>query len=193
MKRLPTLPDAEGLRRRLADRPWRLLESGPGNGAWNMAADVALLGAAAREDAPPTLRFYSWAPAAVSLGRNQLLIGVNLEAARRRGWDTVRRPTGGAGVLHASELTYSVVLPPSTLGRAGVRTSYAVLTAAVERGLRSLLGDAWAPAPQRPAFNAAPAPPSCFALVSACDTALACGKLAGSAQLRRGGALLQHG
>src|SRR5688500_17310665 len=121
MKRLPTLLETDGLRRRLAARPWRLLERGSGTGVWNMAADVALLGAAAREDAPPTLRLYSWAPAAVSLGRNQSLTGLNLEAARRRGWDTVRRPTGGAGVLHASELTYSVVLPPSVLGRAGVR------------------------------------------------------------------------
>src|SRR5688500_613338 len=79
---------------RLRARPWRVVHTGAAMGAWNMAVDLALLEAAACEEAPPTLRFYSWEPPAVSLGRFQQLGGIDLEYARARGWDVVRRPTG---------------------------------------------------------------------------------------------------
>ena len=127
MRRLTpaTDPPAEALRERLTRSPWRLLHTGPAPGAWNMALDVALLEAAARDTAAPTLRFYGWAPRAVSLGRFQDGAAIDLDYARARGWDTVRRPTGGRAVLHHLELTYSIILPPSVLGGAGVRSSYA--------------------------------------------------------------------
>ena len=49
---------------------WRLLLDGAANGARNMAIDEALLLCAAPGSAP-ILRFYSWNPACVSLGRFQ--------------------------------------------------------------------------------------------------------------------------
>ena len=186
----------ESLRRRLTLQPWRVVHTPPADGASNMAVDVALLEAAAREESPPILRFYAWDPPAVSLGRFQRADGIDLEYARRRGWDVVRRPTGGRAVLHQHELTYSIVLPPSVLGGTGVRTSYAVLTGGLNAGLRQLLtdlrilsaghagGDARAPRVHQP---------NCFALPAECDTLLPEGKLVGSAQVRRDGAMLQHG
>jgi lipoate-protein ligase A len=194
MKRPPaaTDPAALAFRERLAAVPWRLLRSPAASGAENMALDVALLEAAAREDAAPALRFYMWEPPAVSLGRFQREDGIDLEYARRRGWDVVRRPTGGRAVLHQHELTYSIVLPPSVVGGAGVRTSYAVLIAALNDGLASLL-DEPEPFPAPACTAASTREANCFALAGECDTLVREGKLVGSAQVRKDGALLQHG
>src|SRR5947209_2116371 len=114
-----TDPAADALRRRLCRSPWRLLHSGCASGDRNMALDDALLDSAARGAIPPTLRFYGWSPPAVSLGRFQDPGGIDIAYARARGWDVVRRPTGGRAVLHHLELTYSIILPPAALGGAG--------------------------------------------------------------------------
>ena len=50
---------------------WRLLDTGPADGFTNMAVDEALLESLAAEQGPPTLRFYSWSPPALSLGYGQ--------------------------------------------------------------------------------------------------------------------------
>jgi lipoate-protein ligase A len=90
---------------------WRLLDTPPAPGAWNMALDEALAESVA-EGGAPVLRFYRWSPACLSLGRNQPAAGrYDLDALARRGWEVVRRPTGGRAVLHHRELTYSVALP----------------------------------------------------------------------------------
>src|SRR5579864_3633838 len=91
----PPTDAAVGFRARLAERPWRVIDTGAARGEENMALDVALLEAAAREDGPPVLRFYRWDPAAVSLGRFHREDGVDLAYALSRGWDLVRRPSGG--------------------------------------------------------------------------------------------------
>jgi len=163
-----------------------------------MGRDEALLAEAAAGGASAVLRFYTWAPPAVSLGRFQRVEGVNLEYAARRGWDVVRRPTGGRGVLHQHELTYAIVLPPDIVGGVGVRSSYRVLTGLLEVGLQRLgAGAGWdlnpCPGSSRPTSGRAGSPANCFALAAECDTVVGQGKLVGSAQVRRDGALLQHG
>lgn len=183
------------LRARLIAQPWRLLHTEAASGAANMALDVALLDEAAAGTIGPTLRLYTWSPPAISLGRFQTLEGIDFEYARTRGWGIVRRPTGGRAVLHAQELTYSITLPPDVVGGAGVRTSYQALMTPLHAGIRALLGaDAAGNAIQPPVCDAVSNhSPNCFALASECDTLVPQGKLVGSAQVRRGGALLQHG
>lgn len=195
MKRLSadTDPAVQALRGRLTGRPWQVLRTGPADGSTNMAHDLALLAAAAEERLPPTLRFYTWSPPAVSLGRFQPEAGIDREYLASRGWDLVRRPTGGRAVLHHLELTYSLILPPSLVAGAGVRTSYAVLTRGLNAGLATLLGRM----PSQENAGACDVPTrgttNCFALASECDTLVPGGKLVGSAQVRQHGALLQHG
>jgi lipoate-protein ligase A len=87
----------------------RWIPYAPHKPAWNMAVDEAILEARLREIVPPTLRFYGWAPPAVSLGYAQRLSTAVLSEIRKRGLDVVRRPTGGRAVLHEGELTYSFV------------------------------------------------------------------------------------
>src|SRR5262245_7678235 len=87
---------------------WRLIRDGAAAGAWNMAVDEALLRCQLEEGSAPVLRFYSWQPACLSLGRLQ-------RQPPPAGVETVRRPTGGRAVWHQHEITYSVVFPLEAL------------------------------------------------------------------------------
>src|SRR5207248_5632486 len=123
----------------MSDAGWRLLLDPPAEGAWNMAVDEVLLDGVAAGSSPPTLRFYSWMPACLSLGYFQPSSVVNVEGCRGLGIEIVRRPTGGRAILHDRELTYSVALPAFVLGHdAGILPSYRRLSLALQAGLARL-------------------------------------------------------
>jgi len=89
---------------------WRVLRYEKASAAYNMALDEAIAEAVAFRVAGPTMRFYGWEPAAVSIGRFQKLEEVvDLEGCERLGIEVVRRSTGGGAVFHDREITYSVI------------------------------------------------------------------------------------
>jgi lipoate-protein ligase A len=93
---------------------WRLIPLSTNNGFWNMALDEAILRAVIEKESPNTLRFYKWKPSTVSIGRNQSLSAeVNMKVADEKGYNVVRRITGGGAVFHDAqgEITYSIVCP----------------------------------------------------------------------------------
>jgi lipoate-protein ligase A len=195
----------ERLRARLNGLEWRLIQDEPAPGAWNMAVDEALLEAARRDLTPPTLRLYGWSRPTLTVGKHQdPHAGIDHAFRRSRGIDLVRRPTGGRAVVHDHEVTYSIVLP-AALGRGvGVGEVYAVLSGALLAGLalalereRSVLElpPSRTPNPLAPRVREGPAPrsASCFATAAGGDGLAGNAKLVGSAQARRGGAVLQHG
>jgi lipoate-protein ligase A len=176
-----------------SDTTWRLLLDPPATGAWNMAVDEVLLDGAAAGTAPPTLRFYEWAPPCLSLGYFQPWEVVDVAGCRRLGVDVVRRPTGGRAILHDRELTYSVALPLRLLGEdRGLLPSYHRLSLALERGLRHL-GAPVCLAPESAAQTVPDQGPICFDRPSAHEILLHGRKVVGSAQVRRATAILQHG
>jgi lipoate-protein ligase A len=171
---------------------WRLLDDGPNDGAWNMAADEAVAEAVGRGEVLPTLRFYGWERPTISLGALQRFPGgVDLAACRQHEVPLVRRISGGRAVLHAAELTYSVSVPRTGLWRGPVPAVFRYLCEGLVAGLARLgihtaLGDA---APPRDG----PAPGACF-LIRQAPAILAGGrKLVGSAQYRSDRAVLQQG
>ena len=171
---------------------WRLLRSALADGATNMAVDEAILRAVAAELVPPTLRLYAWEPACLSLGRAQPLADVDLQALRTAGFGLVRRPTGGQAILHADELTYSVVAPQGESRVAGgIVESYRRLSAGLVHGLRRL-GVVDLVANQR-VGNRHPEGPICFEVPSDYEITVGGRKLVGSAQMRAQGVVLQHG
>jgi lipoate-protein ligase A len=87
---------------------WLLLNSGPGDAAFNMALDAALLEHASRLGAP-VLRFYGWTEPAATFGYFQKISEVERATPLR---PLIRRPTGGGIVPHAADWTYSAVFPP---------------------------------------------------------------------------------
>lgn len=158
-------------------------------GALNMAVDEALL-ASAMDGAPPVLRFYRWAPACLSFGRNEPARGhYDAGAAAAAGVDLVRRPTGGLAVHHAEELTYAVVGRVADLGRP--RQAYLRINQALVAGLRAVgLPAAVSAGAARLSVGE---PGACFALPAEGEVVCGGRKLVGSAQRREGHALLQHG
>jgi lipoate-protein ligase A len=172
---------------------WRLIiEDEPRSGAANMAVDESLAESVAAGDSPPTLRFYRWQPAAVSLGRHQPVADVDREKITQHGYDLVRRTTGGRAILHTDELTYSVAArldDPRMAG--GVMDAYLLMSNGLLAGLQALglaaekaAGDVRA----GPDVSAA-----CFEVPSAYEITAGGRKLMGSAQSRRKGYVLQHG
>ncbi len=171
---------------------WRLLDTGWQDGPTNMAIDEALAEAVAAGESPPTLRFYGWDPACLSLGYGQSWTVADWEACVARGWDVVRRPTGGRAILHVDELTYSICAPESERRvRGGVLESYQRLSTALAHGLK-LLGVEPERAPHA-GGPGGPKGPVCFDLPSSYEITVGGRKLVGSAQARRKGVVLQHG
>jgi len=171
---------------------WRLIVDSPARGAWNMAVDEAILEQAGRGESPPTLRLYDWQPACLSLGYAQPFADADVVRLQERGWELVRRPTGGRAILHVDELTYSVSAPASEALLAGsLLESYNRLAAALLHGVRLLGLDAQmkaAPGADRHSLN-----PVCFEVPSAYEITVDGRKLIGSAQARRRDGVLQHG
>ena len=173
-------------------RQWRLLrESRFRDGADNMAVDGVICDAVARGDQPPTLRLYGWSPFCLSLGYGQRARDVDRERLASRGWDLVRRQTGGKAILHGDELTYSLCLPAGhQLYGADVVDSYRQISRGLLQALESLGLNVQA---SRQTGASASQNPVCFDAPSHYEITIAGRKLIGSAQMRRKGALLQHG
>jgi lipoate-protein ligase A len=170
---------------------FRLLLTPPASGAWNMAVDQAILAAVSRGEAPPTLRLYAWSPPCLSLGRHQPAEDADTARLAARGWEIVRRPTGGRAILHTDELTYAFIAPAGhPLMRGGVLPGYRSIAVGLLEALR-LLGIAARMEDERPPEKHPAA--VCFEVPSSYEITVRGRKLIGSAQVRREGAVLQHG
>lgn len=173
---------------------WRLVHTPPARGAWNMAVDEAILENSGRGDVPPTLRLYAWEPPCLSLGYSQPAADADRAALAARGWDLVRRPTGGRAILHTAELTYSVCGPPSDPRLAGsVLESYRILAQALLGALHRLGIPAESSAEASLPAGSDPRGPVCFEVPSNYEITVYGKKLIGSAQARRKDGVLQHG
>lgn len=181
---------------------FRLQIDPPAAGAWNMAVDEALLEAAATKG-QPTLRFYQWQEPTLSLGYFQEYEDRRLHEASA-GCPTVRRSSGGGAILHDRELTYSLAVPeghPLVADR--LRTYRVIHESLIETlsdwGIEATLytcGMADADRKHSQSGAAVPLgrqPFLCFQRRSLGDVLAGGVKIAGSAQRRRRGAVLQHG
>jgi lipoate-protein ligase A len=168
---------------------WHVVADAPAAGEENMRRDIALAEEAARTGAA-FLRIYGWRPPAVSIGRNQRPEeACDLSACAALGWDVVRRPTGGRAVLHAAdEVTYCMALPAAA-APPGVLAAYAWLAQGLLAAYR-LLG---LPAALAEGRHLEERSGACFDAAAAHEVLVEGRKVAGSAQVRRGGYLLQHG
>ncbi|NJO78416.1 MAG: lipoate--protein ligase family protein [Cyanobacteria bacterium RM1_2_2] len=154
-----------------------------------MAIDAWLLEQHRLGQHPPTLRFYGWSPVAISLGYHQRHYPDFWQQLTWQGEpiDLVQRPTGGRAVLHQGDLTYAVI----TSGISGTRMhAYQSICEFLIEGWRSLGVDLhYGEAGRGYIHN-----PNCFGTATGSDLVTSEGvKLIGSAQLRRGQAILQHG
>ncbi|OHC48300.1 lipoate--protein ligase family protein [Rhodanobacter soli] len=157
------------------DHDWQLIHTAPQSPTLHMALDDVLtheVGAGRRK---PTLRIWEWAAPAVVIGRFQSLRNeVDGEAARRHGIEVVRRVSGGGAMFiePGNTITYSIYAPQSLVKGLSFQEAYAFFDAWVLEALGELGIKAW----YQP-LN---------------DITSEGGKIAGAAQVHRGGAVLHH-
>jgi lipoyl(octanoyl) transferase len=177
---------------------WRFIDSGNCSPSFNMALDEALLEWHSEGKIPPVIRFYGWEPAALSIGYFQKVEKeIDLDAVKAQGLGFVRRPTGGRGVLHEHELTYSVIVSeehpemPKT-----VTEAYRVISEGILKGFHQLGLEAYFAVPKTDEERSAlkdPRSAVCFDAPSWYELVVEGRKVAGSAQTRQKGVILQHG
>ncbi|MBH9967415.1 biotin/lipoate A/B protein ligase family protein [Rossellomorea oryzaecorticis] len=182
----------------MSKETWRFIDSGNCSPSFNMALDEALLDWHSEGEIPPTIRFYGWDPATLSVGYFQKVEKeINMEAVREHGLGFVRRPTGGRGVLHDEELTYSVIVSeehpemPKT-----VTEAYRVISEGILKGFQALGLEAYFAVPKTAEEREGlknPRSAVCFDAPSWYELVVEGRKVAGSAQTRQKGVILQHG
>jgi lipoate-protein ligase A len=171
---------------------WRLLITPAARGAWNMAVDESILEHIGRSESPPTLRLYAWDPPCLSLGHAQPFADVDAARLRQRGWEIVRRLTGGRAILHTDELTYSIIAPPDEPSVAGsVLESYNRIAQALLLAVKNL--EIPVEMKEGKADNGGTPNPVCFEVPSTYEITVNGKKLIGSAQARKKEGVLQHG
>jgi len=159
-----------------------------------MAIDEAIFRETIKDKKKPTIRFYGWRPAAVSIGYFQdPQSELNLEQCGNMGVDIVRRLTGGKAVFHNDEITYSIVagvgeksFPANILG------TYKVISDCLVQGLANL-GIKASLAKVGRAIKDMELNPCCFSNPTQNELLVAGRKICGSAQMRTKGGFLQQG
>lgn len=177
---------------------WHFINTGSHDPYYNMALDEALLNFVSRGEIDPVVRFYTWNPPTLSIGYFQRLSKeIDIAKVKEKGYGLVRRQTGGRGVLHDKELTYSVIVPeahpdmPQT-----VTEAYRVISGGLLEGFKSLGFDAHFAVPRSKEEREKlkqPRSSVCFDAPSWYELVVEGKKIAGSAQTRQKGVILQHG
>jgi len=177
---------------------WRYIITEGMSPAMNMAVDEAILQLHSEGKVPPTVRFYTWEPATLSIGYFQKAEKeIDFAELRKHQLGFVRRPTGGRAVLHDQELTYSVVVSerhpkmPSS-----VTEAYKVISMGLLHGFQNLNLQAemvsLASEEEKEKYSS-PGSSACFDSPSWYELVVEGKKVAGSAQTRQKGVILQHG
>lgn len=172
--------------------PWRFLDTGFHAGDYNMALDAAIVRGGFCE--APTLRVFRWRPYCISLGFHQKEEEIDLEKCLAAGIDVARRPTAGRAILHAEELTYSVVIPGRHPWFEMLPLDfYRRISEAIAHGLRYLGVDAQFAPGEKLFHEGKPLRLACFASAARNEIVVHGKKIVGSAQRRFRAGTLQHG
>ena len=177
---------------------WNFINTGSKNPYYNMAMDEALLNFVQRGEIDPVIRFYTWNPATLSIGYFQRLQKeIDIDKVKEKGYGLVRRQTGGRGVLHDKELTYSVIVPESHPNMPSTVTeAYKIISQGLLEGFKNLGFETYFAIPRSKEERdklKQPRSSVCFDAPSWYELVVEGRKIAGSAQTRQKGVILQHG
>lgn len=177
---------------------WNFINTGSKNPYYNMAIDEALLNFVSRGEIDPVIRFYTWNPATLSIGYFQRLQKeIDIDKVKEKGYGLVRRQTGGRGVLHDKELTYSVIVPESHPNMPSTVTeAYKIISQGLLEGFKNLGFETYFAIPRSKEERdklKQPRSSVCFDAPSWYELVVEGRKIAGSAQTRQKGVILQHG
>ena len=173
---------------------WRFMNTGFNTGKFNMDFDLELVKNFVSDS--PILRLYRWKPYCISLGANQDFNSINQKKTELDYLDIVKRPTGGRAILHAEELTYSVVYP--VLDYIFPKQIYREINLALKDGLKNYNSnfekiELEHKQPHFPSFYKDEKSTLCFAVSAMNELNFNGKKVVGSAQRKIGDIILQHG
>lgn len=174
---------------------FEFINTGFADGRYNMEFDSNRFSELINQNTLPMIRVYGWNPWTVSLGANQKESDINIEECLKRNIDIVRRPTGGRAVLHANEITYSVVtrIPISSSASNLYRDIHLLIIDVLRKSGKIELDFE----KSQPNFNnfykSEVSSLSCFASSARYEIEFNGKKLVGSAQKVSDSVLLQHG
>lgn len=166
------------------------------DGQINMQIDSDLLEFAIHnQQKEPTLRLYAWAPACVSLGRNQKDCFLDYDYLKSQNIDVVRRLTGGRALLHDNELTYSYICPVSCLQNGeSIVNSYKEISQFLIKSFDKLgIKLDFGGSQKKHTKSVNGKIDYCMSIATGADLCHNGKKLIGSAQFRKEGYILQHG
>jgi len=106
----------------------RIIDSGLNDPFLNMAIDEAISIFVRNGNSPPTLRFYGWLKPSVTIGEFQKANEINQDICNKLKIPVVRRPTGGKGILHYDDLTYSFTAKKEGIFRGSLFQTYEKLS-----------------------------------------------------------------
>lgn len=177
---------------------WVYLKSGKQDAYYNMAMDELLMNKHRKGEIPPVIRLYEWETPTLSLGYFQKAKKeIDIDKVQEYNYQLVRRLTGGRGVLHDKELTYSVVVRDDYKDMPhSVTESYRVISTGLLEGFRNLGLEAYFSVPdtdekKKSLTNVRSS--VCFDTPSWYELVVEGKKIAGSAQTRQDGIIMQHG
>ncbi len=172
----------------LSTAPRLLIDSHGQSGPRNMAIDEALLESVSQGGAP-TLRFYTWSEATISLGYFQRQAPEIEPGGLFQELPVVRRLSGGGAILHHHELTYSCCLPAAH----PLAEEPARLYDEMHAMIQTALAECGVSVTPRGVEEGTERSFLCFARGDRRDLIHRGFKVVGSAQRRRSKAILQHG
>ncbi len=173
---------------------WHFIYTGENSGKFNMDFDLHLASICGGEEA--FLRLYRWKPYCISLGAGQNFNEINQPKAKEDKIDIVKRPTGGRAILHAEEITYSVIHPINI--NSSPKKIFNEINAALLTGLgiydnRLLAAGLEDVQPDLKSFYKEEVSAVCFASSAKSEVKFSGKKLIGSAQRKFKDVILQHG
>ena len=173
---------------------WHFIDSESSSGEFNMELDIFLSEICKEDEA--FFRLYRWNPYTISLGANQNINEIDLDKCKEDKIGIVKRPTGGRAILHAEELTYSLILPVGF--GLSARDIYNKVSITLSTALAKYHPKLSAVELEdlQPNFKELLNNPSgslCFASTAKSEVKYEGKKLIGSAQRRMNNVILQHG
>ncbi|GAB6183958.1 lipoate--protein ligase family protein [Thermodesulfovibrio hydrogeniphilus] len=155
----------------------------------NMAIDEAISIFVRDNKILPTFRLYGWNETAITIGEFQKIEGINYSLCCTKNIPIIRRPTGGKGILHYDDLTYSFSAKKEGRFRGNLFQNYETLSKIFEKAFKLTGIDVEIKREKRVSNKSA----LCFALSSFGEICFNDIKIIGSAQKRWKDGFLQQG
>lgn len=170
---------------------WRFIDDNSYDAQFNMALDEAISILVRKGESKPVLRLYGWSKPSVTLGAFQKIENIDIGYCLNNDIPVIRRLTGGRGILHNDELTYSFSCQNQGSFKGGLFQSFRALSEAFKKAF--ILTGICPEIRTDKHSNAISRNPLCFASQSYGELSFRGKKIIGSAQKRWKDSFLQQG